>query len=327
MVGRLLPLFLTIGLSGQAYASGQSVLDVLMRMQSALHDLNYYGTLIYLQDDTIQTMRVIHESSKNGEHEKLVNLNGAPREVIRDDDIVTCYMPDKKEVTVGKRYHDWNVLSRLVKNDFASMQKFYEFEIESDDRIAGHKSQRILIKPRDNLRYGYRLWIDSANSLLLKSDLLDVDGRAIEQAMFTDINVVDQIPEEMIKPSYNRGGFNRIEQRLTNDSRTDEGKSWRFDYLPDGFSISTHARKRLGEDSQSTDHWIATDGLATVSIYIEKLSGKDVTFEGPSQSGAMNIFGLLIDNYQVTVVGEVPENTAELIARSISKSQMEVGND
>jgi len=318
-VGVRLPFVLTAVLSGQVAAADQAVLESLMRMQNALHDLSYSGTLVYAQDGKVQSMHVIHQFGKSGEREKLVNLNGEPREIVRDDDIVTCYRPDKKEATVGKRHHNWGVLSRLVKNDFSSLQKMYEFTMEPDDRVAGQKTKRILIKPRDNLRYGYRLWLDSTNSLLLKSDLLDTKGHTIEQVMFTDIKVVNRIPEEMLEPSYNREEFKWLEQSHLLETQSANGEKWKFHDLPEGFTISNHARKRLPSDDQPTDHWIATDGLATVSIYVEKMSDKEKIFQGSSRSGAMSIYGLPKEGYQVTVVGEVPEKTAEKIARSISK--------
>ena len=326
-MGRLLPFILTITLSGQVYAAEQSVLESLMRMQNALHDLNYQGTLIYFQNGTVQPMRVLHQSTESGEREKLINLNGEPIEIIRADDIVTCYWPDKKEATVGKRHHDWNILSRLVKNDFSSLQKLYEFVEESNDRIAGHTTRRILIKPRDQLRYGYRLWLDSDTSLLLKSALLGVNGQAIEQAMFTDISVVDRIPDESILPSFSREQFNWLEQGGVSESQMDNNKSWKFEALPEGFTISAHDAKKLPEDERPTDYWIATDGLATVSVYAEKVADREETFMGFSHSGAMNIFGLPVDGLQITAVGEVPEHTVEMIARSISRHYVEASND
>ena len=181
--------------TGTVSASEQPVLDMLVKMQSALQQLNYHGTLVYSQDGQIQSMRVVHKADSAGEVERLISLNGSAREVVRNNDVVTCYMPDSKSVLVGERQFKGNVLSQLAENDFAQLQGFYQFQLESVDRVAGLEAQAILIKPKDGFRYGYRLWLDRENGLLLKSDMLDEQGKVLEQAMFADVAIVDFIPQ------------------------------------------------------------------------------------------------------------------------------------
>ena len=317
-MGRLFLFIFFFSLNGIAQGSGQPVLDVLMRMQAALQNLNYHGTLVYLQDGQVQSMRIIHKANKNGEQERLISLNGVAREIIRKDDVVTCYMPDKKKVTVDKRQYNRHMLSKLVENDFSALQKYYDFKLEADDRIAGLKAQRVLIQPRDQLRYGYRLWLGEKDALLLKSDLLNVSGEVLEQVMFADINIVDEIPSHMLKPVSTGEGFSRFEHGLDNKNNHTASENWKIKSLPEGFSISAHVRQALPDSEQPAEQWIATDGLASVSIYVEELvAGSDV-FEGNMQKGAMNIFGLLLSGHQVTAVGEVPPYTVETIARSVA---------
>ncbi len=317
-MGRSFLFLIIFSLSGFAQASSQPVLDELMRMQAALQNLNYHGTLVYLQDGQVQSMRIIHKASKNGEYERLINLNGVAREVIRKDDVVTCYMPDKKRVTVGKRQYSRHMLSKLVKNDFSALQKYYEFKLETEDRIAGLKTQRILIQPKDNLRYGYRLWLGEKNALLLKSDLLDVNGKVLEQVMYADINIVDEIPMEMLKPSSASDGFIWFEHGAEDKKGHEVNENWKINSLPEGFLVSSHIRQALPDSDQPTEQWIATDGLASVSIYVEKIISDDDAFVGMMKKGAMNIFGLMLNGHQVTVVGEVPANTVEMIAHSVA---------
>ena len=317
-MGRLFLLIFIFSLTGIIQGASQPVLDVLMRMQTALQNLNYHGTLVYLQDGQVQSMRIIHKANEKGEYERLISLNGVAREVIRKDDVVTCYMPDKKKVTVDKRQYNRHMLSKLAENDFSALQKYYDFKLEAEDRVAGLKAQRVLIQPKDQLRYGYRLWLGEKDALLLKSDLLNVSGKVLEQVMFADINIVDQIPMDMLKPASTGEGFSRFEHGLENKNNNTASEHWKIKSLPKGFSISAHVREALSDSDQPAEQWIATDGLASVSIYVEELeTGSDV-FEGSMQKGAMNIFGLLLSGHQVTVVGEVPANTVEMIARSVA---------
>ena len=317
-MGRSFLFIFIFSLNGIAQGASQPVLDVLMRMQTALQNLNYHGTLVYLQDGQVQSMRVIHKASESGEYERLINLNGVAREIIRKDDVVTCYMPDKKKVTVDKRQYNRHILSKLAENDFSALQEYYDFKLEAEDRIAGLKTQRVLIQPKDKLRYGYRLWLGTKDALLLKSDLLNVSGKVLEQVMFADINIVDQIPMDMLKPVSSSKGYSWFRHGSGENVQHDAGENWKIKSLPKGFSISTHVRQALPGSDQLTEQWIATDGLASVSIYVDKHTAGNDAIEGVMQKGAMNIFGLLLSGHQVTVVGEVPANTVEMIARSVA---------
>jgi sigma-E factor negative regulatory protein RseB len=205
-------LFLVACVSGLAQAADQSALDILQRMQNATQNINYHGTLVFVQDGQVQSMRVVHRADEKGQFERLINLNGVAREVVRKDDVVVCYMPESKEVMVSRQKFKGNVLAQLAQNDFVQLQKNYQFTLESMDRVAGLEAQRILIKPKDNLRYGYRLWVSDKNAILLKSDLLNEKGEPLEQAMFADIAVVDRIPDDLMKPTSTGEGFTWYER-------------------------------------------------------------------------------------------------------------------
>jgi sigma-E factor negative regulatory protein RseB len=73
----------------------------------------------------------------------------------------------------------------------------------------------------------------------------------------------------------------------------------------------------LLESEAEVEHWVVSDGLASVSIYLEKAIDKAEQFEGATQMGAISVFGAVIDGAQVTVIGDVPGETVEAIARSV----------
>lgn len=316
------PLFFLIAcLHLGAVAADEDVLSVLDRMQDAVQRLNYQGTLVYFQGGQVQSMHIVHKADEKGEYERLVNLNGPAREVIRSNNVVTCYMPDHKSVLVGERKYNSNVLGKLVANDFSSFQNYYQFQIEGDDRVAGLAAQRVLIKPRDTYRYGYRLWLDRNNGLLLKFDLLAEDGQALEQAMFADIRVVDQIPDAMLAPTTASEGFAWFKQEKTADSAEAPESAWHIRHLPVGFAITARFHHPLPNSDAVAEHVIASDGLASVSVYIEKLSENRKRFVGGSNMGAVNAFGAVVDDHQITVIGEVPGSTVQVIASSVTRQQ------
>ena len=55
------------------------------------------------------------------------------------------------------------------------------------------------IKPRDEYRYGYVLWLDQETAMPLQSQLIDDQGRVVEQILFSEIEIpADVGPDELI---------------------------------------------------------------------------------------------------------------------------------
>jgi len=316
----LLPTFIfATCFSSVAQAADKATLDILLRMQTASQNINYHGTLVFLQNGQVQAMRVVHKADKTGRFERLINLNGVAREVVRRDDLVICYMPDSKEVMVSRQKFkgNVNVLTQLAGNDFTELQKNYEFTLESMERIAGRKAQRVSIQPKDNLRYGYRLWVDDEKSILLKSDLLNKQGESLEQAMFADIAVVDHIPASLLQPTSTGDGFTWYERESDNSKPMILDSDWKIEQLPRGFTVSSRFRHQMLGSDVPSEHWILSDGLANISIYFEKLTDGEEVFEGISPMGVVNAFGIINAEHQITIIGEVPANTVEQLAHSV----------
>lgn len=314
-------LVLLLAATGQVYAQ-QQARQWLDDMSSALQTLNYDGTFVYLHDGKLEAMRIIHRVDGKGEGERLISLTGSAREVLRDNETVTCIMPDSKSVMVGQ--------SRprqpfpVVPRDLDAILEYYSIEALGDDRMAGNLAQVIAITPRDALRYGYRFWIDKDSKMLLKSDLTGVDGMPIEQVMFTRLTIENTISAVALTPSLTGEGY--AWYRLTGGGDPAEAEEagkprWVVTRLPNGFNLKHYMRKRIRPDGDAAEHMVYSDGLATVSVYVEKAVAGDDTLTGLSSMGAVNAFGSVVNGHQVIVVGEVPAETVEMMARSIESRQ------
>jgi sigma-E factor negative regulatory protein RseB len=311
-----------------AYGSeSTTALQFLNNMANALQTLNYHGTVVYLQNGQIESMKIVHKIGEQGEFERVVHLSGEAREVIRTNDVVTCYFSDSQSVLVDKqRFKNYLIPSQIENyDDFAPL---YTFLVDGEDRVAGKKAQVVVIIPKDNYRYGYRLWLDQSNWLLLKSEMRNATGETVEQLMFTDVHVVDSIPESMLKPGIASEKFTWFNGELSNEHdslRQMDGLGWHAANLPSGYLIKDHYSQAMPGNNTPVEHMVISDGLATVSVYIEPFSAESQTFVGASNVGATNIFGSIIDDYHVTVVGVVPESTVQIIATSIRHDKV-VGN-
>lgn len=319
---RLLALLTGLVIFSHAGADQNSspALTYLSKMGSALKSLNYYGTLVYMHGGQVESLKLIHKKDDAGEFQRVVHLTGEAREVIRNNDVVTCYMPDSQSVLVGERRFNNHLLSKLTKN-FEDFSGNYDFRVDGKGRVAGRATTIIAIQPKDNFRYGYRFWIDNDSSLLLKSDLIAVDGMVLEQLMFVEISVVDTIPDDMLKPAVNGESYtwhNGRDKTNQTPGQTENNGAWQVVRMPEGFEVTDRSKHKMPDKNKPVDYLVVTDGLASISIYIEQFGVQNKGFVGASSMGAVNVYGSLLDKHHVTVVGEVPQQTVQMIAESIS---------
>lgn len=291
----------------------------LSKTSKAMRNLNYEGTFVYSHNGKLESMRIIHKMDKHGEHERLVSLNGEAREVIRNHSRITCILPDSKSVMVDKsRPKQFFPFSMAAKN-INRLDKYYEFKLGKQDRVAGRMAQTVSIKPRDMYRYGYRLWIDKESGVLLKSDMLDTRGKSVEQVMFTDIRINHTIPSEALTPQITGKEYTWFadEEKPATKVKPVHTPRWTAARLPRGYMMAESNKHRLPTSQWPVEHLVFTDGLATISVYVEKFQGKDDGLHGLSHMGAVHAYGNIIGKHQVTVVGEVPQQAVELIGQSI----------
>src|SRR3954469_10382907 len=66
----------------------------LKKIQSAAQKLSYSGTFVYQQANQMRTSRITHVLDGKNEIEKLEILDGKPREYIRNNEEIICYVPE-----------------------------------------------------------------------------------------------------------------------------------------------------------------------------------------------------------------------------------------
>lgn len=291
---------------------------LLVRMNHAAQNLDYEGTFIYQRGDQLESLRIFHKVTSDGTQERLVSLNGAPREIIRTQREVRCYLPDENAVMVEHRRADGRSFPSLLPESLASLKNHYRLRVGKDGRVAGRKAKSVFIKPRDGYRYGYLLWADESTGLLLKASLLDENAAVVEQYMFSQISIGQPIPDSDLQPqNLGKGYVWRSAAQPSPGSTT--GERWRAERLPAGFALTARVTRQLPGQQQPVEHLVYSDGLAVVSVFIEtaESSARATALSGLSQMGSVHAYGKIHDGYQITVVGEAPAATVDMIGESV----------
>lgn len=307
--GRALALAAALG-AGAAQAQSPETLGWLRKMYDASQRLSYSGTFVYQQGARSETSRITRYGARD--IERLEVLDGMPREIVRTRDTVRCYLPNSKVVKVESRAAD-RTFPALLPEKVGELSRHYDISLGEARRIAGFDCQAILLKPKDNLRYGYRLYADASSGMLLKAMTVDASGDTIEQFSFTQLTI-GNVTRDMVRPRHAAGSW-RIDNA---DAVPTHLAGWSLNAELPGFRKIMELKRRLGESPQA-GQVVYSDGLAAVSVFIEPLDAarRDTVRTGLASVGAIHIYTREVANHVVTVVGEAPATSVQRIADAV----------
>ncbi|WP_297529495.1 MucB/RseB C-terminal domain-containing protein [Thiohalobacter sp.] len=317
LVPGLLVLLLAVSPSARADESAQRL---LMDMNEAVQRTSFRGTFVYFHDGQMEAMRLVHRVEGDEARERLLALTGAAREILRDAEGVVCIMPDSQAVMVDRNFPR-TPLNTGFPEDLDALDAHYEFLRVGRDRVAGQPCEVVAVRPRDTYRYGYRVWLADPSRLPLRFELLTPEGIPVEQMMFTELEISDRIADEELLPTLDGRTFRHIgdDEGREQEMETHAAMSWEAGWLPPGFSLRHHNRHGMPGRSARVEHMVYSDGLAAVSVYVERAEDPDERLQGLSRMGAVSAMGLSRDGVHVTVVGEVPPVTVQRIAEGMRR--------
>jgi sigma-E factor negative regulatory protein RseB len=309
-----LKLILLAGLAalGPAVVQAQSpeTLGWLRKMHDATQKLSYSGTFVYQNGGRNETSRITRFVDGAGDIERLEVLDGMPREIVRTKDTVRCYLPGLRLIKVDRRTE--RDFPALLPERITALARHYDISLGETRRIANYDCQAVVLTPRDNLRYGYKLYADTATGMLLRAVTIDAAGEPVEQFTFTQLTI-GGVTRDMVRSRHVTRGF-RIEDAEAAPARL---AGWGLSSELPGFQKIFELKRRLGE-SRSAGQVVYSDGLAAVSVFIESLEGRsDPVHTGLSSMGAIHIYRREVANHMVTVVGEAPASSVQRIADAV----------
>jgi sigma-E factor negative regulatory protein RseB len=309
----LAPLLLLTFVGGHAVA--QEARAWLDRMNRAVEELNYQGTFVHVMSGTAETLRIVHRNTGGRSAERILSLDGVGREIIRQDDEVQFILPDQRVVLLETR-KDVSPLVTALPSYSVELEPHYEITLHDTARVANRPAQVLEIKPRDEFRYGYVLWLDQETAMPLKSELIDEKGAIVEQILFTEIDLLAEIPAEALAATLDTTGFTVL-SAPDSPLLAEQAVPWRASAVPGGFKLSVATQSPMPGSEYPVEHLVYSDGLATVSVFIEDPKNETEVGDGFSNLGSTNAFSLTLRGRKVTAVGEVPRQTVRTIASSL----------
>ena len=301
---------LSIGIVS-AREPGLTAQQVLVKMNHAMDVLNYQGTVAFLKNGKLEPMKYVHAAENGVQQERLLSLNSPLREIIRDGGKVSCLFKETQQTIVDHRPFERSFLVDIPIN-LDEMGAIYQFEIVGEEDVAMLPSYVVAIQSKDDARYSRKIWVEKQQFLPLRVVVYDNSGVLLEQVVFTDIEVKDALPFVDVKFLDAAYPAQHIHQLQT---QTSDQAAFVVTWLPKGFREIFFARKPMHNAEQPVDHLLLSDGFTSVSVYMENKSS--AMQPGLQSVGAVNSYSRTINNYQLTVMGEVPAETVKFIAEGI----------
>jgi sigma-E factor negative regulatory protein RseB len=245
----------------------------LGRINGAVANHNYKGVLVLVQGAELNTLAVEHRMDNGVESLRMRTLSGSPRELVKKGGRI-------QSNSLGGSVQSFPAAAtgQITFSHFANVSgnKSYKTRLAEKARVAGRSTQVIDIAAEDAWRYSYRLWLDTETGLPLK----------VEQFVFTQIEIT---------PASGKSKAAKTPQAREMKSPFKEVKGFRV--------IASESRA-------GSTHYLFSDGLASISLYVEPSKQKE-----KAQMRRDGVNGLMLGDGSTRYVamGKVPVATLEKI--------------
>ena len=314
----LLPVAALLAGLPAAAAPGTDPLAWLERAASSARLTTYAGTVVHMSGDRASTSRITHLFYGGAEHEKIEALDGERREIVRHNDEMQCFFPDAKTVRIDRRVTA-RFFPSLVSGPPQAIAEHYQVRLGSVERVLGQDCQWIHLDPRDSLRFAQRLCAELGSGLLLRAKTLGTRQQVLEHFTFTDLRLGPQVSRSELKSTFfaQSKDWRRDNQNPVDTKQAATG--WQVGNVPPGFLMVSERLRKFPNRAQPVSHLVFSDGLATMSVFVEPMSNPPRTAEATNEEGALSVFVRPMGEHLVTVLGEVPPAAAQQVGRSVAR--------
>jgi sigma-E factor negative regulatory protein RseB len=317
-VRRVLPA-LALGFACNAQAAPNDPVAWLQRAAQAARQASYEGVYVHTNGERTSTVRVTHVNSAGEEHERIEPLDGPNSlEIVRRNEEMYCRFPDAKTVRLDPRITN-RFFPAILASGADTIAASYDVQLGKTERVLGYECQWIRLEPRDGMRFSQRLCSETATGLIVRAKVLNDQHQVIEQYTFTDLKLGTQVGQHADLKSIFRA---RNRQWLSDGQPRDEASNaetgWTVTRAPNGFQKIAELKRTLPGRSQPVAQIVLTDGLASMSVFVEPNTSPARSGEASSEDGTTSFFVRPMGELRVTVLGEVPLGTAQQVARSVA---------
>ena len=305
--------------SAPASASTQSLNQWLDRLQEASRRRAYIGTFVVSAGSAMAASKIWHVCDGSSQMERIESLTGRPRTTLRRNDEVLTFVPEARVAWAEKR-DALRPFPDQIKTPGNAIEDYYTVRVLGVERVAGFEADVLQIEPRDALRFGYRVWSEKRTGLTVKMQTLDGQGNVLEQMVFSELQLDAPVKMETLNRMMSRTEGYKILRPSLNKT-TAEAQGWRLREEVPGFlamAVNTRGDPAAAPGSLPVQ-WVFSDGLSSVSLFVEPFDEKRHRQEGAASLGATYTLTRRLGDHWLTAMGEVPAATLRQFAQSVER--------
>lgn len=297
-------------------ATDDELWQTLQKAAVAARALSYQGIFVYQNGQQTKSVQITHTFNGKGEFARNVVLDGSPREVFSQGSDLVIFSPRNEKIIIEKR-RGQNMFPAILPASLDTIKSSYSLRAGETERVAGRQTQVIFLEPKDNLRYRYRFWIDTEYGLLLKSVMLNSHNEMLDSIAFNQLTLLTNVDLDWFQPNIDTKKSYVMENEVASIVDNSVSSDWEIKELPAGYHKVDQMIQMVHGKSLPVTHVVFSDGLASVSLFIEPVVKNIKPRIGHSIVGNTSFYSSTANGYQITVVGEVPEVTVAQIAKAV----------
>lgn len=295
----------------------------LARIQRAVGNTSFRGTFVVSEGGRMSSSRIEHYGEGDQQFEHIESLDGPVRRVFRHNDVVHTLWPQSR-VALVEQWRAASLFPSLLQGNGTSFAEHYTLRQDGSDRVAGREAQVLRVDPKDGDRYGYRLWSDRVTGLLLRADVLGARGDVLESVAFSELSLgVKPNSASVLKSMRKLDGYRVLRPDFTPTQLDIEG--WVVNASVPGFRQISCVKRTIevrggaGSPASELVQAVWSDGLTTVSVFLEPFSAERHAKEMQTSIGATQTVMWRKADWWVTVMGDVPAPTLLKFAQSLER--------
>ena len=297
------PAQLAAGAKGFQALPQEQAVDWLKRMAEAPFRVNYEGVFVYSHGESMQTVRVSSRVAGGTKESRLVSMDGTQREIRCTQSGSVILSTDGSGRPVERRFSKRH-FPDIFPEQAAQLTAWYTVALGGISRVAGRECRELALIPKDAFRWGHNLCIDQKTHLPLKAVMVNESGRPLMEHTFAEVQIhkarTRAVPSQELPHAL-------------------DSASLQVRNLPPGFTKIGAMKRKLPNRSDEVEHWVYSDGLTHISLFIEPAATPSEPLKGEGPRGMVNLLTRQVGAYQVTVLGEAPWPAIESIGLGLAE--------
>ena len=257
---------------------------------TASRQRNYVGTFVVsAHGGSMSSARIWHACEGDLQIERVEALSGPPRSTFSRNDEVMTFLPETQRRAEREAREPRAVPEPAQVHPTPPSPTSTARACWASDRVAGFDADVVQLAPRTACASATAIWSEQRSGLVVKLQTLDAEGRVLEQAAFSELQL--DAPVKATSPGADDEQHRGLARREVR-ARAHHGRGRRLGAAAarspaSSRSAATSARWAARRAApEGTMQWIFSDGLASVSLFVEPYDAQRQPQEGLLALGA-----------------------------------------